>query len=103
MGERDDSEVCLSSERVDGKLHSWSFDGDDPYVVCCWCGEVRDSITGGVIKPVAPAPTQPTRAEELLKRFVKYAVEDRAITPGTTRLARLTKDASAYLRERGLL
>lgn len=46
---------------------------------------------------------EPTRADELLQRFVKYAVEDRAITPGTTRLARLTDDARAYLRERGML
>lgn len=42
---------CPLSERVDGKKHSWEFDGDDPYIVCYYCGEIRDAITGRVIKP----------------------------------------------------
>jgi len=38
---RGQSEFCEKSQRVDGKFHSWEFDGDDPWVVCCWCGERR--------------------------------------------------------------
>jgi hypothetical protein len=34
-------EFCAKSRRVDGKFHSWEFDGDDPWIVCCWCGERR--------------------------------------------------------------
>lgn len=37
------------------------------------------------------------RAEELLQRFVKYAREDRAVTPGFTRLERLVDETSAAL------
>lgn len=40
---------CPASVR-DDKKHSWRFDGDDPYVVCHYCGEYRDAITGRVIK-----------------------------------------------------
>lgn len=29
--------------------HSWRFDGDDPYVVCVYCGWRRDALTGKVI------------------------------------------------------
>jgi hypothetical protein len=36
-------------------------------------------------------------ANALLGRIVKYAVEDRAITPGTTRLARVLSEAEAHL------
>lgn len=39
-------EECPTSQRVDGKIHTWLFDGDDPYVKCCWCGKVQDAITG---------------------------------------------------------
>lgn len=46
------SEVCLLSNRADGK-HSWQFDGDDPYVKCVYCGEVRDTLSGRVIAPLA--------------------------------------------------
>ena len=35
--------------REDGK-HSWHFDGDDPRVVCFYCGEIRDVITGRRIR-----------------------------------------------------
>lgn len=41
---------CTLSRRVDGKKHSWVFDGDDPYIVCAYCDEVRDAITGLVIR-----------------------------------------------------
>ena len=44
-------EHCPPSERVDGKRHSWRFEGDDPHVVCHYCGEIRDAITGRVIRP----------------------------------------------------
>jgi hypothetical protein len=45
-----DNDVCPRSKRVDGQKHSWHFDGDDPYIVCSFCGEVRDTITGRFIK-----------------------------------------------------
>lgn len=40
---------CPLSERVDGKTHSWRWDGDDPRVVCSYCGEVADALTGRVL------------------------------------------------------
>lgn len=40
---------CALSRRVDAKKHSWVFDGDDPYIVCGFCDERRDAITGLVI------------------------------------------------------
>ena len=43
------SETCPLSKRVDGSDHTWLFDGDDPYVKCCWCGEMRDALTGRVV------------------------------------------------------
>lgn len=33
----------------DGRPHSWRWDGDDPRIICCWCNEMRDAITGKVI------------------------------------------------------
>lgn len=41
---------CPVSQRIDGRLHSWKFDGDDPYVICVYCGEMRDALTGVVIR-----------------------------------------------------
>lgn len=56
---------CSKSERKDGK-HSWKFDGDDPYVECCYCGQYQDAISGRVIKPVTPSPTpQDERKREM--------------------------------------
>jgi hypothetical protein len=40
---------CPKSKRIDGKFHSWVFDGDDPYIICFYCGERRDAITGRII------------------------------------------------------
>jgi hypothetical protein len=40
-----DSVDCPKSRRSDLK-HGWRFDGDDPYVVCDFCGERRDALTG---------------------------------------------------------
>lgn len=37
-------EICENSKRVDGKKHSWVFMGDDPYVKCHYCSQVRDAI-----------------------------------------------------------
>jgi hypothetical protein len=31
-------------------IHHFRFDGDDPYIVCDHCWEMRDAITGRVIK-----------------------------------------------------
>lgn len=45
-----DGEYCEPSQRVDGKKHSWMFDGDDPYIVCCYCDEMRDALTGRVVR-----------------------------------------------------
>lgn len=42
------------SKRADGR-HAWRFDGDDPYTVCAYCGERRDSLTGRVFGEPAPA------------------------------------------------
>jgi hypothetical protein len=44
------SEVCPVPVRKDTDGHSWKFDGDDPYVVCAGCDEVRDAITDVVIR-----------------------------------------------------
>lgn len=43
-------DFCAQSER-EGSKHSWVFDGDDPYVVCTFCEEYRDAISGRVVKP----------------------------------------------------
>jgi hypothetical protein len=42
--------TCPQSERPDGD-HSWKFDGDDPYVLCAWCEERQDALTGRIITP----------------------------------------------------
>ncbi len=44
-------EECPNSQRVDGNGHSWGFDGDDPYVICYWCKEVRGAISNIKISP----------------------------------------------------
>jgi hypothetical protein len=50
------ADECARSRRIDG-LHSWEFDGDDPYIRCVFCGEVRDALTGRVIRRGAAAET----------------------------------------------
>lgn len=42
-------EICPKSRRVN-ESHSWAFDGDDPYVKCHYCGEIRDALTGRVVR-----------------------------------------------------
>lgn len=41
---------CPPSQRVDGKFHSWKFDGDDPYIICAYCDEMRDALTGRCVR-----------------------------------------------------
>jgi hypothetical protein len=41
---------CPSPGRVDGPKHSWRFDGDDPYIICAFCDEMRDALSGRVIR-----------------------------------------------------
>ena len=43
-------EYCKSSERVDGKRHSWHFEDDDPYVICFYCKQTRDALSGRILK-----------------------------------------------------
>lgn len=43
-------DVCLQPLREHDTSHSWSFDGDDPYIVCHGCEEVRDAVSGEVMK-----------------------------------------------------
>lgn len=58
--EQPEQEVeCPQSKRVDGKFHSWQFDGDDPYVLCHWCGERQDALSGQKV----PQPPQSPRPE----------------------------------------
>jgi hypothetical protein len=64
----DDGEFCNASQRVDGKLHSWEFDGDDPRVRCCWCGEIRDALTGKPIK-TSPSSAEPDPWELLRELY----------------------------------
>ncbi len=49
MSEQDE-DFCAWSERVDGPKHSWVFDGDNPYIICVYCDEMRDAINGRVIR-----------------------------------------------------
>jgi hypothetical protein len=37
--------LCPQSKRAD-KKHAWRFDGDDPYIVCVYCGARRDALSG---------------------------------------------------------
>jgi len=44
------ADTCPKSKRVDGPKHSWKFDGDDPYIICMFCGQVRDALTGRILR-----------------------------------------------------
>lgn len=44
------TDTCPASRRDDG-AHAWRFDGDDPYIVCAWCAQCQDALTGRVIIP----------------------------------------------------
>lgn len=43
----DCDEICSDP----GRNHSWRFDGDDPYIICHYCGQMRDALTGRILKP----------------------------------------------------
>lgn len=45
--------------------HSWRFMGDDPYTECIDCGEIRDAITGHVVRSAVPiyVPREPSTPE----------------------------------------
>lgn len=65
-------DVCPKSQRVDGNGHSFVFDGDDPYVVCAYCKERRDAISGRIIPDVAVVKTTDipiSAAEQIAKRY----------------------------------
>lgn len=50
---------CPRSQRSDQRwAHSWKFDGDDPYIICHFCGERRDAHSGAVVgrRCTDPAP-----------------------------------------------
>ncbi len=40
---------CPPSERVDGR-HSWVFDGDNPYIICHYCGMMQDALDGTILR-----------------------------------------------------
>lgn len=49
----DSSELCSQSKRADS-LHSWRFDGDDPRIICMFCDEMRDALSGIVLRRGMP-------------------------------------------------
>ena len=86
--------LCAKSKRDDGE-HSWRFDGDDPYIVCVFCDEVRDAINGRVIRaviprfePAAPSPASvgPTVAEARTRLIVRSHGGPLSLDTTTTRL-----------------
>lgn len=62
-GEQVDPDFCPLSTHVRGQVHSWKFDGDDPYIICHFCQEMRDAHTGRVVRP-APVVTPSTEGSE---------------------------------------
>ncbi|MET8430084.1 helix-turn-helix transcriptional regulator [Nocardia sp. NPDC004860] len=48
-------DVCLMSRHFDGPRHSWRFDMDNPIIICSYCDETRDAISGTVIRPSSAA------------------------------------------------
>lgn len=72
MNTNSSKDICPSTKHVDGKSHGWQFDGDDPYIVCDWCKERRDAITGRIIAPAVPSVAD-IPDEELLRRAVTSA------------------------------
>lgn len=62
-------DVCTKTKHIDGKSHGWRYDGDDPYIICDWCKEVRDAVSGRKIEPHVPSVADISDAE-LLKRGV---------------------------------
>ena len=63
-------EECSLSKRAD-KRHGFVFDGDDPYVVCFFCGKKFDNLTGlevGVPKD-KPQPVLSTTVNDEMNRL----------------------------------
>ena len=81
-------EVCPTS----AAKHSWVFDGDDPYVTCHFCNEMRDAISGVVVRagvilpPLIESGGAPTR-----KAGASGNAEANETTPGVS--ARSADDA----------
>lgn len=48
--ETPDDDECPFPLRADGKEHSWRWDGDDPRIICVYCGEMRDALNGRVYR-----------------------------------------------------
>jgi hypothetical protein len=53
------------SQRSDG-AHSWEFDGDDPYIRCAFCGELRDALSGQELRGPDPLLVMMARAEVMV-------------------------------------
>lgn len=70
-------EPCIASGRPDHK-HAWRFDGDDPYVLCDYCGERRDAITGRLIAPPERKQSNVSGALAILRRAAED-VPDEAV------------------------
>jgi hypothetical protein len=68
---------CPLSERVDGPLHSWRFDGDDPYVTCVYCDQMQDARTGRVIRQGRTTDDLPP-APDVSQMRVTFATRPRA-------------------------
>jgi hypothetical protein len=51
MTDDENRNICALSQHRDGKWHTWRWDGDDPRIICHWCDELRDALTGRVIRP----------------------------------------------------
>ena len=58
-------EPCALSQRSDGD-HSWQLDGDDPYIRCMFCGEVRDALSGRGLTGPDPLLAMMARAEVMV-------------------------------------
>jgi hypothetical protein len=52
----EEDNTCPKTQHRDGESHGWRFDLDNPYIVCDWCGQWRDAISGCVLVSVAATP-----------------------------------------------
>jgi hypothetical protein len=71
-------DMCSRSHRADGK-HSWEFDGDDPYMRCVYCRELRDTLTGNVIGGTVVDEKPAIDYLNLWTEFGKLTTEDATI------------------------
>jgi hypothetical protein len=72
-----DRQPCIASGRPDHR-HAWRFDGDDPYVLCDYCGERRDALTGRAIRPPERKQSNVAGALAVLRRAAEE-VPDEAV------------------------